>query len=195
MTNDTDIHLYAQSLWHDDAHIVGTAAGLRALRDALNTILENQGHSGYAETMVKTFTNDGESYSLAIHCVVPEVMACMAAPYTDRVAGVSHGLRLSPYDLKGGPRFCRANARVIRVPPALWTPEQNQEANSEKRPRVLVWAMEADLFCVNDGSDAQPMMLYWSTTATAGVTPEQRALARDHALYKEGDLRLVCVQA
>lgn len=78
--NEAWLHLYAQSQWHDEAHIVGTRRGLEALRDAINAALSDD-HGHYA---AEAFTTDGEGYSVEVACVPYGEMDRMQLPYTDR---------------------------------------------------------------------------------------------------------------
>lgn len=89
------LHLYTQERWHDDAAIVGTRAGLSALRDALDVALATG--DGHAEC--ELFANDGEGYQLTVVAIDYERMETMALPYTDDVARETRSAAIWPDDL------------------------------------------------------------------------------------------------
>lgn len=63
---DNIVHIYAQSARHCDAIILGNEEGLIALRKAIEIAISNKGkHS----PKVNVFCNDGEGYSIKIHCL------------------------------------------------------------------------------------------------------------------------------
>jgi len=73
------LHIYGQSMWHDQASIVGTVAGLEALRDAINAAIERG--TGKATASV----SDGEGYFIeVVRAAGPTLMAPL--PYTDPMA-------------------------------------------------------------------------------------------------------------
>ena len=198
MTDHANIHIYAQDSWHDNAHIVGTVDGLRALRDTLNHILETPAPSGqenplYPEHMT-VFANDGEGYHLYVHRLPIAMMDAMAPPYIgDAVAMRQYrDTRLTPEDLRTGGRLISAQAHFVLVPPDLYTPTQHQRRAIGSMTRRLAWILEADMVPM-EGDDSRPLMRCW--TDTGDVTGAQRDYARGSDLYQQGDLRLVWVRA
>ncbi len=91
-----------------------------------------------------------------------------------------------------GPYFAPTGARVLPIPPRLYTPEQRRVTQATKR--ALVWMLERDMvwpqLC---DSRATPTIRYW--TDVGEVTAEQRAYGHRSSLYDQGDLNLVWVDA
>ncbi len=75
------LHIYAQEVWHEDAHIAGTRDALESLRDAIDRALTTN-NPGKAEA----FCCDGEGYTVHIVLVSDEQAAAMPVPYTDACA-------------------------------------------------------------------------------------------------------------
>lgn len=61
-----DLHIYAQTGPHDDVSIVGTAEGLRRIRDAINRAIKHPDGIGYASPL---FVCDGEGYAVHVRRV------------------------------------------------------------------------------------------------------------------------------
>lgn len=87
------IHLYAQSLWHDDAWIGGTRQALQELGLAITLALaRSEGArqlgkpdvSAHAE--MQTFASDGEGYDLHVVVLSDADAVRMLVPYTDDCA-------------------------------------------------------------------------------------------------------------
>lgn len=76
------MHVYAQSMWHSPASIVGTREALKGLRDAIDQCL----HSGM-ETEAKGITADGEGYCVTVAVRSMNALAEMPLPYTASFAG------------------------------------------------------------------------------------------------------------
>lgn len=74
------LHIYGQFAPHDQATIRGNRAGLRALRDALTTALEQRRITS-AEVMV----NDGEGYRVSVEHVNLTSL-CGRGPYIEELA-------------------------------------------------------------------------------------------------------------
>ncbi len=83
----TDLHLYAQSQWHDEAYIVGNRAALTALRDALTRLLDG---AASTETL-PAYTNDGEGYDLLVRLADQRIFDALTVPYTDPIAIAASG--------------------------------------------------------------------------------------------------------
>lgn len=77
-----DLHLYAQSQWHDEAYLVGNRTGLVALRDAFTRLLDED----QTTATVLAYVNDGEGYDLIVHKVPRAVFDRLRKPYTDPIA-------------------------------------------------------------------------------------------------------------
>lgn len=54
------LHLRGQFTYHSEAHIVGSRAGLTALRDAINSALDSR------EATADVFASDGEGYQVLV---------------------------------------------------------------------------------------------------------------------------------
>ena len=77
------VHLYAQPVWHAEAYLVGTRAGLTMLAVAIERALARA--DGTA-TFV-TFAGDGEGYPLQVRLVSEsELLHAYVVPYTDEIA-------------------------------------------------------------------------------------------------------------
>lgn len=71
------LHLYGQAAEHDTVYIGGNAAGLSALRDAIDNALMNPEPGG-----AEVFVNDGEGYTVRVAKMGDEEADKMAVPYT-----------------------------------------------------------------------------------------------------------------
>jgi len=83
--DDRTLHIYAQSVWHDNAEIIGTVDGLTRLRDAINEALASG--VGVANVMA----SDGEGYYAAVKMVAESDFRGLASQYTDEVANGGGG--------------------------------------------------------------------------------------------------------
>lgn len=83
-----ELHLYAQYSFHTEARILGSRAGLEALRDAISSALETG-----AQTF-EAVAGDGEGYDLQI--VVVDDLGMAPMPYT---AGHAQDHRKEAWDL------------------------------------------------------------------------------------------------
>jgi hypothetical protein len=81
------LHVYAQTTWHDDAFVVGNRQGLEALRAAIDAALS--GGAGQAQP----FVNDGEGFDAHVLLASEEDMAKLAVPYTGDDARDQPGAR------------------------------------------------------------------------------------------------------
>lgn len=73
-------HIYAQSAWHDPAHIFGTRDDLLKLAEAIRDALENgEGDCG-------VFAADGEGYQVEFFLCTEEEMQMLPLPYTEDYA-------------------------------------------------------------------------------------------------------------
>ncbi|MBS0959817.1 hypothetical protein [Acetobacter thailandicus] len=82
MNNWTDnckvLHVIAQYDQHDDAHIIGTRAGLLRLRDAIDSALSEVNVTKKASVI----TNDGEGYVALIRCISGDDVDSIPLGYT-----------------------------------------------------------------------------------------------------------------
>ena len=86
------VHLFAQPAWHDDARIIGTPAGLRLLRAAIDAALRDG--NGCADA----YTNDGEGFRVVIYSVSDRrTIQRLPVPYKDEIA-----VERRPRDVSGG---------------------------------------------------------------------------------------------
>ena len=93
------LHVYSQFMYHDDANIRATRAGLLELRAAIDRALEKG--AGYAEVM----TSDGEGFTLNVQCV--NTIAGLGEPeYLYRLE-YSMGERSAERRRKNSPRIDR----------------------------------------------------------------------------------------
>lgn len=74
------LHIYSQEFHHGDSYIVGTPDDLRILGEAL---IEASLHG---VTSVKSFTGDGEGYSIKIANLCDLEMDYLRLPYTHEMA-------------------------------------------------------------------------------------------------------------
>lgn len=87
------LHIYGQTIWHDEAYIAGTPEALSLLRDAIDEALRTG--SGKAEC----FVCDGEGYRVDVVATDDENMDKMAVPYTDQIAEAPAGNNFGPWSL------------------------------------------------------------------------------------------------
>jgi hypothetical protein len=73
------LHLYAQKYQHANAKIVGTREALIKLRDVISEALYCIDDSS---CLIDVFANDGEEYSLFVHCVEDGQFLEYKTPYT-----------------------------------------------------------------------------------------------------------------
>lgn len=90
------LHVYAQLMEHDDAYVVGTRAGLLALRNAIDTALADDAK---ATATTECFVGDGEGYSLRVAVISQASAPYLAVPYTDNLAVEQRNSTLRPADL------------------------------------------------------------------------------------------------
>ncbi len=100
MNGEPELHVYGQEAWHDEAFVVGTAAGLTALRDAIDAALRD----GAAVTPT-VFVNDGEGYQVFV-AAVPD-MSGVPVPYHDEVARHGTAGAVPPWRLEGVARLLK----------------------------------------------------------------------------------------
>lgn len=93
------LHIYSQSMWHDDAWIAGTSEALAALRDALTAAIESGGGA------CKSFTGDGEGFSAIVVRVDDGAVPMLRAPYTDDVASDGDAGGTHPSEILGRDRY------------------------------------------------------------------------------------------
>src|SRR5690625_4592809 len=81
MDDTGDLHIYAQTCWHDDAYIAGTRKGLEDLRDAISRALSGR------PSIMQAFTGDGEGYDVYVFEASSDYMGTrLMMPYTDEHA-------------------------------------------------------------------------------------------------------------
>lgn len=80
--NKNNLHIYAQSMWHSEAYIVGTRFALQKLRDAIDQTL-SENHNG---VIVTSFVNDGEEFDAVVLRIDNEEFSKLAVPYTSTIA-------------------------------------------------------------------------------------------------------------
>lgn len=97
MPDTIDLHIYAQTQWHDEAYIVGNRAGLTALRDALTRLLDEAASTA----TLPAYTNDGEGYDLTVRLADQRIFDALTVPYTDpiAIAASGNGGRLYPSEI------------------------------------------------------------------------------------------------
>ena len=76
------VHIIAQTGPHQSAIIVGDAAGLTVIRDAINRALAGNWAKG------ATFANDGEGYSVIV--LRPQQLGDIPFGYTDEAFGAGN---------------------------------------------------------------------------------------------------------
>jgi predicted transcriptional regulator len=77
------LHIYAQSHWHDLVIIVGDDDALESLQRAISAArLHNTSESD------TVFVNDGEGYNVLVYRASQEEIDKLPVPYTDEIAGV-----------------------------------------------------------------------------------------------------------
>lgn len=104
------LHLYPQVAQHDDVAVVGTRAGLTALRDAIDAVLQpNASSPGVA---IVAFARDGESYTAHVNLVDEHTMRTVALPY------VSGALRagVEPHQLPDYQHGPSPRLQLVRTP-------------------------------------------------------------------------------
>lgn len=74
------LHIYAQTIWHDEAYIAGTRENLEMLRLAIDRALED------GNGQMQAFTCDGEGYNVHVVVATEEQADAMPVPYTDECA-------------------------------------------------------------------------------------------------------------
>jgi len=74
------LHVYGPYAHHDDAYVVGTRAGLTALRDALSWLLEAQAPGTGAG--FEAFVADGEGFTLTVWLESEDGLDAYVLPYT-----------------------------------------------------------------------------------------------------------------
>lgn len=79
------LHVYGQEQWHDDAYIVGDAASLQALRDAIDRALAS------GRDKCTSFVNDGEGFDVVVIKADPAVLDRLMVPYNDEIAEEKNG--------------------------------------------------------------------------------------------------------
>ena len=88
------LHLYSPYAHHSDGFVVGTPAGLKALRDAIDRALKSK----YALTEVSH--NDGEEYNVMVVGIVEDAIENrLALPYTANYARDSRDDAVRPHEL------------------------------------------------------------------------------------------------
>ena len=75
------LHIYAQTIWHDEAYIAGTREALDDLVRAIGLALENNESSEHRQ-----FASDGEGYRVHVVLATEEQAMAMPVPYTDDCA-------------------------------------------------------------------------------------------------------------
>lgn len=75
------LHIYAQSCWHDQVIIVGNRESLEMLQLAIKNALED--NQSASDLM---FVSDGEGYNVLAYQASTEEMDKLPVPYTDEVA-------------------------------------------------------------------------------------------------------------
>ena len=88
---EESLHIYAQSMWHDEAFIVGGAKAITALRDALTHALE------HGRSDVTLCASDGEGYSVIVVLANEDDIDELKMPYTDHTINFGDGDH--PYSL------------------------------------------------------------------------------------------------
>lgn len=81
-----ELHIYPQQMEHDEAYIVGTHAGLVALRDALTRAIERNN-----AVKCSAMPSDGEGYWVLIAPVDPAAFESMDQPYSCPREDAPHG--------------------------------------------------------------------------------------------------------
>lgn len=76
------LHVYGQSIWHDEVRIIGTLTALTALRDAIDAAVS----SGEDQVSASMFVRDGEGYSVRISARSAESIGSEQLPYSDPIA-------------------------------------------------------------------------------------------------------------
>jgi len=89
------IHIYGQSMNHDDLFIIGNKEGLIALSDALDMV---SAHWNDDSIGVDVFAKDGEGYKIIIKRANDDEMEQLMLPYTE---GYANWKGKSPVELIG----------------------------------------------------------------------------------------------
>lgn len=92
-----NLHVFAQPFWHCPAYLVGNAAALRNLRDAIDKALNTVPGVGITDAYVI----DGEGYEVVVAVVPHHTMELLATAYLDDIAngGNTAPLTVFPHDL------------------------------------------------------------------------------------------------
>lgn len=76
------LHIYGQMQWHGDSFIVGNTQGLKALRDAIDRALSDEGKGSMG-----AYVNDGEGfYTAVVRVDNKDTLDKLAVPYQDEMA-------------------------------------------------------------------------------------------------------------
>lgn len=75
----SELHVYAQQQWHDEAYLVGHREALLRLRSMIDAALIDENGQAKGEF----FVNDGEGYQLYIKVMPSEWMDKIQLPYAD----------------------------------------------------------------------------------------------------------------
>lgn len=83
LTGDEYLHIFQQTMWHDDAYLIGNRTALEALKAKIDIALE---HGASYDSAGGFFQNDGEGYTIGIICADNLLMQDINTAYTDEVA-------------------------------------------------------------------------------------------------------------
>lgn len=122
------MHVYGQSVWHDDVNIVGNREALERLQEAIERALEGDKETG---TTGVVFAKDGEGYEVCItlqdgQCHSPE-WEDYVAPYNDEMAReTAKEGSIIPMGPSG---FARKGKRYEFTPQGMKEWEKDRKAN------------------------------------------------------------------
>lgn len=101
---DPLLHVHSPAVWGDAAVLVGTTAGLFALREAIDMALSAASGRSHGVAAVRATTGDGTPFPLVVVCDDSSGRWAVAAlPYTDRPAVDGRPERIDPHARIGVP--------------------------------------------------------------------------------------------
>jgi len=92
MRNVSIVHLWPGAAFHESGFIVGSKAGLKCLRDCIDSAINNN-----APEKVEVEVVDGEGYDIIV--IPSEERIRLAVPYTETYAKERRDTAIYPWDM------------------------------------------------------------------------------------------------